>query len=112
MTEKEYLQKSAEIDRKNKALKIEQNILDELYIKSCAPYAVGTQLVVRKKYNRKTFVCWVVGYLVQYDKIVMIYNDVKKDGNRSKRQYMDNIYNLEMRLYDVNKDNWAHGVVF
>lgn len=112
--EQEYLQKSREIENQIKDLYSKQKDLDAAYIERCAPFDVGTKLIVRNKFNNKTFVCWVVGYFVEYNKIVMIYNDAKNNGERSMRQYKANIYNLEMRICDDDKDNAdrANGLLF
>ena len=114
MTEQEYLQKSKEINDKINDLHSKQFELNVKYIECNAPYDIGTKLVVRNKFNNKTFVCWVVGYFVEYNKIVMIYNDAKNNGERSMRQYKANIYNLEMRICDDDKDNAnrANGLLF
>nr|DAE83615.1 MAG TPA: hypothetical protein [Caudoviricetes sp.] len=112
--EQEYLQKSREIENQIKALYSKQKDLDAAYIERCAPFDVGTKLVARNKFNNKTFVCWVVGYCVQFNKIVMVYNDAKNNGERSMRQYKANISNLEMRICDDDKDNKdrADGLLF
>lgn len=65
MTEQEYLQKSKEINDKINDLHSKQFELNAKYIECNAPYDIGTKLVVRNKFNNKTFVCWVVGYFVE-----------------------------------------------
>lgn len=111
--EQEYLQKSREIENQIKALYSKQKDLDAAYIERCAPFDVGTKLIVRNKFSNKTFVCWVVGYCVEYNKIVMFYNDAKNNGERSMR-HKANISNLEMRICDDDKDNKdrADGLLF
>ena len=114
MTEQEYLQKSREIKDKINALYSKQFELDAKHIECNAPYDIGTKLIARNKFSNKTFVCWVVGYCVEYNKIVMFYNDAKNNGERSMRQYKANISNLEMRICDDDKDNKdrADGLLF
>lgn len=96
MTREDYLKKTAEISKKKQALKAEQEMLDELYIKHCAPYVVGTKLKVREKDNNNTFVCWVVGYQVRCNELVLICNKAKQDGERSKRENVYYIDRLEL----------------
>lgn len=96
MTREDYLKKSAEIFKKKQALKAEQEILDELYIKHCASYVVGTKLKVREKDSNNTFVCWIVGYQVRHNELVLICNKAKQDGERSKRENVYYIHRLEL----------------
>ena len=114
MTEQEYLQKSKEIKDKINALYSKQFELDAKHIECNAPYEIGTKLIARNKFSGKTFVCWVVGYCIQFNKIVMVYNDAKNNGERLMRQYKANISNLEMRICDEDKDNQdrANGLLY
>lgn len=114
MTEQEYLQKSQEIEKQINALYAKQKELDAKHIECNAPYAVGTKLIAHNNFSGKTFVCWVVGYCVQYNKIMLIYNDAKNNGERSMRQYKANISSLEMRICVDDKDNKdrADGLLF
>lgn len=43
-----------------------------------------------------SFVCWVKGYQMRYNKLMVLYNKAKLDGDRSMRENMDFMEDLEV----------------
>lgn len=96
MTEEEYFKRSKEIENERGGLLYEQKLLDAQYIKEFAPFKPDTKLRVKKKGRMGSFVCWVKGYQMRDNKLVLLYNKAKLDGDRSMRENMDLVVDLEI----------------
>lgn len=96
MTEEEYYKRSKEIENERTGLLYEQKLLDAQYIKEFAPFKPDTKLKVKRKGRNGSFVCWVKGYQMRYNKLMLLYNKAKLDGGRSMRENMDFMEDLEV----------------
>ena len=101
MTEEEYFKRSKEIENERDGLLHEQNLLDAQYIKEFAPFKPDTKLRVKMKGKNGSFVCWVKGYQMRHNKLVMLYNKAKLDGARSMRENLDFV--SEMEVEELNE---------